>query len=807
MFAFRGIKLVYQQYESSDSRLDSFVRRGMIAGVKPNPRHSAAAPPSRISALTVFPAIALLVICATCFSLRIMSARDNVLPVDGVPSLQENDPWYHLRNLTHQVHNFPHRLPHDPFLIYPDGAGSPVGPFFDLSLAAVVRTVYGDSPSEQTLRTAAAYYPPIFAVLVCVVIYLTGAVIFNRWAGLIAAAMIAVIPGPYFARSCLGFYDHHVMEVLLSTLVLLLLACALNKSDKAARAIQTCIKFAIPAGIALGCYLLTWPGGGFIIFILLVWALVQSCRDHLAGELPPHRPLLLFIVMAIATLLLIPYRDVFMAPLQLKALLTGLVCIPLLFLLSLGIRKSGLPPFCYPVTIAVAAVCTVLVLRLVDPSLFNRVLSEFSRFTPDARARSITEARPMLMDKFGFTLSPLWERFTTTFPLSVIALACLTWRFIRGQDAQKSLLLIWSVIVLGAMFGQSRFSYYAAACVSLLVGYLCCTIVCFVWHLGQSTSPKKPPTPGVTRRIACALITLTLLAIAFVPSLMRLPTAMHHYDGPSSDWRETLTWLRENSPEPFGPGAYVRPCSSREDQAKNFDPATGYGVMSWWDYGYWINAIARRIPNSNPTQNGAVDSAKFFLAQDEDAACTILDRLGARYVVMDWLMPRWEMPGSGKVMGKFAAFPLWAEDSLDTYFERVNKTDERGNIVSRFLYYPPYYRSMCARLFVFSGKAVRAPKRISVYLLELPKPSGSTGRKKVLGVQDFDRLEDAQTLVNAVSDGTRRIAGESPFIPCVPVSSLQRFRLIHQSPTKVGNIVGVDISQVRLFEYLPNLAP
>lgn len=773
----------------------------MIDGVPHDREKIAPTSPARSVHSRAAVPIALLVICAACFLLRTKALHPIVFPTDGVVNLQDNDPWYHLRLLEHQIPNFPHRLGHDPFLVHPGGSGVPVGPFFDLSLAAVLRLFAGASPAQHTIETAAAYYPPILAVLVCIVTFFAGAVIFNRWAGLIAAAMIAVIPGPFFIRSSLGFYDHHVMEVLLSTMLMFLLALALRAPTVPKPSPSRVIIITLAAGLALGCYLITWIGGSFLLLILIVWCVVQHGRDHLAGRNIMRLACIMGPTFAMALAIVLPYRNVSMARLQIIGLVAGFGLVIVLAALSALFVRKNIRRRYYPLTIGALAIGAIIVTRLVSPEFFMRIVSEFGRFAPDKTVSTITEARPIIFNLHGFTLKPLWEMFTTTFPIALFVMIALTWRFIRGQDARRNLLLVWSAIVLLAMFGQSRFAYYAAPIVALLVGHFCQGIIAWFWRFKRNADPKRPSPPGVLRWSATTLIATALLAAAFVPGLYQLPKALSYYDGPSSDWRDVLTWLRDNSPRPYGDGAFVRPCPSTDDFARGFDATSAYSVMSWWDYGYWINAIARRIPNSNPTQAGAADSARFFLAQDEQTACDLLDRLGARYVIMDWLLPRWSKPGSGKVSGKFAAMPLWIGDSPRTYYERVIMTEPNGRRVTRFIYYPAYYQSMCARLFVFSGLRIAGPKEPTVYLLG---PHGSDGLRAVLGKQVFSRLDEALTFVNAATDLTRVLAGDSPFVPCVPLEPLTRFRLIHQSPRTAATIARQPISEVRLFEYLPN---
>src|SRR5204863_7481398 len=63
------------------------------------------------------------------------------------------------------------------------------------------------------------------------------------------------------------------------------------------------------------------------------------------------------------------------------------------------------------------------------------------------------------------------------------------------------------------------------------------------------------------------------------------------------------------------------------------EPRAAYGVMNWWDHGYWIVAVARRVPVSNATQAGAATASRFFGALTENDGSAVMRRAGARYVV------------------------------------------------------------------------------------------------------------------------------------------------------------------------------
>jgi len=122
------------------------------------------------------------------------------------------------------------------------------------------------------------------------------------------------------------------------------------------------------------------------------------------------------------------------------------------------------------------------------------------------------------------------------------------------------------------------------------------------------------------------------------------------------------TGMRHNTPYPRLDyyGNYQIPPAGERFQY----PDSAYGVMSWWDYGHWIEVIGRRIPNANPFQQGIggrrVDmteenkpgASTFFTAPSEEAATAILkaihpdpDKAAARYIVSDAVTSTQWKPG------------------------------------------------------------------------------------------------------------------------------------------------------------------
>ena len=223
--------------------------------------------------------------------IRIAVPYDQVFVKDWV-WFRDTDAYYYIRHIENLVHNFPHFNSFDPYMLYPGGSIGLHRPFFAWLIAGIVRLVSSGAPSLQAIETVAAYMPAVLGALTLIPAYFIGRELFNRWAGLLAAALVAILPGEFLHRSLLGFTDHHVAEVLFSTVSLLFFILAIRRAREReitfrhllARdwpALSRPLVYALLAGLFLGLYLLTWIGGLMFIFIIFACLLVQFIVDHL----------------------------------------------------------------------------------------------------------------------------------------------------------------------------------------------------------------------------------------------------------------------------------------------------------------------------------------------------------------------------------------------------------------------------------------------------------------------------------------------------------------------------------------------
>ena len=139
---------------------------------------------------------------------------------DGFTNVQTSDAWYRLRLLDSLSANFPHALRVDPYAAS-GGQGVPAdGTFFEAVVALLARILGLGTPSPPVLEAVAVWLPVVLALATIGLTFLVGRRLFDASSGLVAAALLATMPGPFLESTLLGHVDHRAAEVFLSTLAL-----------------------------------------------------------------------------------------------------------------------------------------------------------------------------------------------------------------------------------------------------------------------------------------------------------------------------------------------------------------------------------------------------------------------------------------------------------------------------------------------------------------------------------------------------------------------------------------------------------
>jgi dolichyl-diphosphooligosaccharide--protein glycosyltransferase len=684
-------------------------------------------------------------------------------------------------------------------------------------------------------------------------VYFTGKELFNRKVGLIAAALVVILPGQFLLRSLLGFTDHHVAETFFSTLIMLFLILAVKRAKEKElsftslrnrdwRSLRKPLVYSLLAGIALGCYLLTWVGGGLVVLIIFIFFLIQYILDHVRGRSTDYLCIVGVLATIITLVMIVPFKGVLAeGNLYSVALLGGILALLVLSGLSFLMKRRGIRWFYYPLALAVLGLIGVLILYFGDHHFFHSLLNAFSLiFRRSGSALTIAEATPL-------TIKMAWQEFTTSLYLALISLVLVVYLVIKEQAADKTLLLIWTLIMLAATLEQNRFAYYFDVNVALLTAYLAWRAVDWgssfikVYEKargeeddrserrrkakgkakpGKKAKRKKGKdqrresrtlvTKGAVLRYGYVVVAILIVFfLAFYPNIGRAIDVAKQPPNPNDAWHDAMVWMRDNTPDPFqNPdfyyGLYQKPAGNEDYQY----PSSAYGVMSWWDYGHYITYIAHRIPNSNPFQAGASVAAQYFTAQDVSEANEMLNTLGSKYVVIDYPMAMYAMDENGLIFGKFYAMIDWAsknqKDFFETYYQSV--TDQKTN-TSRLepiiLYYPEYYQSMCTRLYVFGGEAA-TPQNSTLVISYVEKTDRKGAQyKEISSAQQFATYDEAKSYLDSQTGSNYVLVGNNPFATPVPLEKLNNYQLVYDSPSKVEPVQGITTSYVRIFEYSP----
>jgi oligosaccharyl transferase (archaeosortase A-associated) len=753
--------------------------------------------------------------------IRIALPYDQIFVNDWV-WFRETDAYYYMRHIESLVRNFPHFNTFDPYILFPGGGGGLVRPFFPWLIAGIIRLFTLGTPTLHTMETIAAYMPAILGSLTLIPVYFIGKELFNRWVGVISAALVVILPGEFLHRSLLGFTDHHVAEVLFSTTCVLFLIMAIKRArereisfghllNRDWSIITKPLVYTLLAGIFLGIYLLTWQGGLFFIFIIFAYLVIQFIVDHLRHKSTDYLSIIGTPLFLVAFFMLLPVLGLSDLDTIYRVAMPIAIVIPIvLSIISRLMSGRALRPVYYLVVLLGLAGIALVALHAINPSLFNSMIEKFSIFTPGGSMLTVLEAQPLLFPGGQFTLSIAWYNFTTSFFISFISFGMLIYLLIKEKSSDKTLFLVWSIIMLIAVLGQRRFGYYYAVNAALLTGYFSWKMLDLAGLRKLLTKPKEligavkkfkkkkkkireQPKPGTFMQprgvwIRVIVVGIAVFFLAFFPNISqaRLLAAMPNAIM-NEGWYTSCMWLNDdgttgepNTPDPFvNPDFYYELYPPRSEFVY---PDTAYGVMSWWDYGYFIMQIGHRIPNANPGQAGAARAGEFFTAQNETAANELADKFGSKYIMIDDLM----------ATSKFYAMVDWAGEDLSEFYEYFYLPQQDGGKLV-VLYYPAYYQSTVARLYNFDGEAVTATAQSIVVSYEGEVTSGDRKFKIITNAQQFDTYEEAEAYVASQTSGNYRIGSTDAFTSPVPLEALNSYELVYQSETA---------QPVKVFEYL-----
>ncbi len=466
--------------------------------------------------------------------------------------------------------------------------------------------------SNLTVLDVALYYPVFMAVLTIIAIYFLGKEVAGGSAGMFAALFMAISPA-YIRRSTFGFFDTENIGIFAIVLTSLFFLRANDDKNK----IEKKLIYAILSGLSLGLIYASWGAakymtGLLMLYMLLIVASEKYNTKHLISY--SFTIGLGFLIVSLTPRLgpnSLMGMDSF-AAFGLVAVLLGYEFVK--DKIDVSVVSIG------AIGLVVLAVLTVYILPAVGVTLplgnkFLQVLNPFtssSSFLYDSVAENHVTAWTSLFNDYGLVLA-----------LGVFG----SYYTVKELDEKNLYMLVFFTTGLYFAGVMSRLTQILAAPACLMGAYgIVKAVQPFLKpQASQSISRRarrKSAVSGVSKRLVLFFMAFMLLAL--IPNVT---SAIKAADSPTQlasssisvkingeypkDWPQALDWMKENV---------------GDDEV----------ICSWWDYGYWIEAMAGKTTmadGATQTTRQISTIGKIMMSKPEESLA-MLERYGADYILV-----------------------------------------------------------------------------------------------------------------------------------------------------------------------------
>lgn len=510
------------------------------------------------------------------------------------------------------------------------------------------------------IRNVCVFLAPLFSSLTVIVTYHLTKELKDTGAGLVAAAMISIVPG-YISRSVAGSYDNEGIAIF----------CMLLTYYLWIKAVKTGSLF-WSTFCALAYFYMVSSWGGYVFLINLIPMHVLALM--LTGRFSHRIYVAYSTVYTIGTILSMQISFVGFQPVQSSEHMAAFGVFGLCQIHAfLDYLRSKLSTKQFEtlfkllaIVVGVAALIAGGVLTfmgkispwtgrfysLLDPSYAKNNIPIIA---------SVSEHQPTAWSSFYFDLQLL----VFLFPVG------LYFCFSKLNDQNIFIILygVTSIYFAGVMV---RLMLVLAPVMCVLSGIAVSSVLSlYVRNLEylDTTKAKKAkkmdpsyPVKGEIAGFVVLMMTFFLVTYTFhctwvtseAYSSPSIVLAASQHDGSRiifDDFREAYYWLRQNTPE----------------DAK---------VMSWWDYGYQITAMANRtiLVDNNTWNNTHISRVGQAMSSPEDKAYEIMRELDVSYVLVI-----------------FGGLTGYASDDINKFLwmVRIGGSTEKGSHIKEADYFTP----------------------------------------------------------------------------------------------------------------------
>jgi dolichyl-diphosphooligosaccharide--protein glycosyltransferase len=532
--------------------------------------------------------------------------------------LDANDPLFQYRVTEYIVENGYNAFYtwHDNLSWYPMGRdiSATTYPGIPFSAALVYQTLHFFG-SEISLYDTCLYFPVLMGAITIMVMYFMGKEIGGPTVGLFSAAFLAISVA-FLRRTGFGFFDTENIGLFGFTATLLFILKAISEENgRQKRGV-----YAVFAGLSLGYIFASWGAARYGIGILIVYiigAVVTNLYSRRILEAVTISSLV-GLIIAVNVEFLGGFSYITNAENMALLILVGLLWVYELMKTQIEIPKARY------IMLGLIVVSIIGVLVLQSLNIIKPITGKFlSVLIPNYQSGLV----------FGTVAEhkvPTWTLFYTSFGIAV-PFAILGGFFALRNLTDKHLLGV-SLFSTSLYFGgvMHRLSLILSIGMCLMAGFgLVNLMKPFISQVNQRDETRRgrrrQSEKGISREIS--ILYAILIFLLLTPTVWNTQATANSATSLSStniypgfiDWPEATNWMQDNIPK-------------------------NSVVASWWDYGYWIETLAKRTTLADGlTLNGThIAQIGKMLLLNETEALPLMKQYDVTHVVVHPTYNPWD---------------------------------------------------------------------------------------------------------------------------------------------------------------------
>lgn len=466
--------------------------------------------------------------------------------------------------------------------------------------------------ANVTVYDVSLYFPLLMASLTCIATYYFAKDLKGKAAGAFAALFMAINPA-FIRRTSLGFFDTENIGIFSMVLIGLFFLRSFDVKNR----LEKRTVYGILSGLAFGYLFASWGAAKYMTGLIMLYMLMMVFTKKY--ETRHFISYALTIGIGFMIVMMVPRLGV-NSLLKLDSLvafgLVGLLVVYEYFKKNIDIKLVGN----FAGLVVIIAIIAVFLLPAVGINIpitykFLKVLNPF------------TSAENALYNSIAENHVVGWTSFFNNFGVIIVLAIFGAYYAMKNQDEKNLYLVIFFMTSLYFAGIMARLSQILAAPASLMGAYGLIELARPFIAIGTVTERprsrrRRKAIYGVNKSLGVVFI--AIVVISLIPNIY---SALQTADNPTSlaasaipyqfnggyptDWPDALAWLKANT---------------TEDSI----------IVSWWDYGYWIEAMAERTTMADGATQTEKQIANIgnIMMSPQNESIILLERYGADYILV-----------------------------------------------------------------------------------------------------------------------------------------------------------------------------